>query len=85
MSLSESSRRWLTGVALTLVAISAQAGNLAVTAAFAPDGSLWRLRVDGGQLQLDRSADLGRSFSTPVAIGAVRSIVSGSAQPRAPA
>ena len=71
MSLSESSRRWLTGVALTLVAISAQAGNLAVTAAFAPDGSLWRLRVDGGQLQLDRSADLGRSFSTPVAIGAV--------------
>ena len=72
MSLSESQsrRRWLAAVALMLAAASAQGVNLAVAAAFAPDGGLWRLHVDGGRLQLDRSADLGRSFSSPVAIGA---------------
>ena len=48
---------------------SAEAGwQLPVTAAFAPDGSLWRLRSDGERLFADRSTDLGATFSAPVPI-----------------
>lgn len=37
--------------------------QLAVTAAFAPDGRLWRLRSDGHQVYADHSDDLGTTFS----------------------
>ena len=42
--------------------------QLAVTAAFAPDGRLWRLRSDGHQLYADHSDDIGKTFSTPVPV-----------------
>lgn len=70
MSRSECGRRWLAAAALLLAAIGAQAGNLALTAAFAPDGRLWRLYERDGMIQLDHSADLGRSFAAPVTLGA---------------
>jgi hypothetical protein len=68
--LADRPRRWLAALALTLAAIAARGENLAVTAAFDPEGSLWRLQVDGGRLQLDRSEDLGASFGAPVAVSA---------------
>lgn len=70
MSLSSGPRRWLVALALTLAAIAARGENLAVTAAFTPDGSLWRLRVDDEQLLLDRSDDLGANFGPAVAVSA---------------
>ncbi len=42
--------------------------QLAVTAAFAPDGRLWRLRSDGHQVFADHSDDLGTTFSIPVPV-----------------
>lgn len=42
--------------------------QLAVTAAFAPDGRLWRLRSDGHQVYADHSDDLGKTFSTQVPV-----------------
>ena len=42
--------------------------QLAVTAAFAPDGRLWRLRSDGHQVYVDHSDDIGKTFSTPVPV-----------------
>ncbi|TAL08166.1 MAG: hypothetical protein EPO03_03805, partial [Porticoccaceae bacterium] len=42
--------------------------QLAVTAAFAPDGRLWRLRSDGHQVYADHSDDFGTTFSKPVPV-----------------
>lgn len=42
--------------------------QLAVTAAFAPDGRLWRLRSDGHQVYADHSDDVGTTFSTPMPV-----------------
>jgi hypothetical protein len=42
--------------------------QLAVTAAFAPDGRLWRLRSDGHQVYADHSDDLSETFSIPVPV-----------------
>ncbi|MGB5098621.1 MAG: sialidase family protein [Porticoccaceae bacterium] len=42
--------------------------QLAVTAAFAPDGRLWRLRSNGHQVFADHSDDLGTTFSTQVPV-----------------
>lgn len=42
--------------------------QLAVTAAFAPDGRLWRLRSNGHQVYADHSDDLGETFSIPVPV-----------------
>lgn len=69
MSRSEPSRRWLIAAALLLAAVGAQAGNLALTAAFAPDGRLWRLYERDGEIQLDHSDDLGRSFAAARTLG----------------
>lgn len=60
---------WLAGLACTLIATAGHGQNLTTTAAFDAQGSLWRLRVEGGRLQLDRSTDLGRTFATPVTLG----------------
>lgn len=38
------------------------------TPAFAPDGTLWLVRPEGGRIVVVRSADLGRTFSAPVAV-----------------
>ncbi len=70
MSLSECRWRWLTAAVLLLAAATAAGGNLAVTAAFAPDGRLWRLSERQGAIQLDHSDDLGRTFAAPLTLGA---------------
>jgi hypothetical protein len=38
------------------------------TPAFAPDGALWLVRADADKVEVVRSTDLGRTFSTPVAV-----------------
>jgi hypothetical protein len=38
------------------------------TPAFGPDGTLWLVRPMGGRIVVQRSGDLGRSFSEPVAV-----------------
>lgn len=38
------------------------------TPAFAPDGTLWLVRPEGGRIVVVRSTDLGRTFSAPVAV-----------------
>ena len=40
------------------------------TPAFAPDGMLWLAFVAAGRVAVMRSPDLGRSFSTPIAVNA---------------
>ncbi|MBK9426549.1 MAG: exo-alpha-sialidase [Gammaproteobacteria bacterium] len=42
--------------------------QLAVTAAFAPDGRLWRLRSDSHQVYADHSDDFGTTFSKPIPV-----------------
>ncbi len=42
--------------------------QLAVAAAFAPDGRLWRLRSDGHQVYADHSDDFGTTFSKSVPV-----------------
>lgn len=41
---------------------------IAVTPAFAPDGSLWIAWASGGQIAVAQSRDGGRTFGTPVAV-----------------
>lgn len=38
------------------------------TPAFGPDGTLWLVRPMGGRVMVQRSSDLGRTFSEPVAV-----------------
>lgn len=53
----------------TSLCASAEASwQLPVTAAFAPDGSLWRLRSDGERPYVDRSTDLGATFGAAVPV-----------------
>lgn len=69
MSPFEGSRQWLAAAVLMLAAAAAQAENLALTAAFAPDGRLWRLYERDGAIQLDHSDDVGRSFAVARTLG----------------
>jgi hypothetical protein len=43
-------------------------GGLFVTAAFGPDGRLWRVVPEKHHVYVDYSTDLGKTFSTPVLI-----------------
>ncbi|HEX8874555.1 MAG TPA: sialidase family protein [Nitrosospira sp.] len=43
-------------------------GGLAVTAAFGPDGRLWRIVPEKQHVYVDYSTDLGKTFSAPVRI-----------------
>ena len=43
-------------------------GGLAVTAAFGPDGRLWRIVPEKRHVYVDYSTDLGKTFSVPVRI-----------------
>lgn len=43
-------------------------GGLFVTAAFGPDGRLWRIVPEKHQVYVDYSTDLGKTFSAPVLI-----------------
>jgi len=43
-------------------------GGLFVTAAFGPDGRLWRIVPEKHHVYVDYSTDLGKTFSTPVLI-----------------
>ena len=38
------------------------------TPAFGPDGTLWLVRTEGSRVVVVRSSDLGRTFTTPVAV-----------------
>ncbi len=43
-------------------------GGLAVTAAFGPDGRLWRIVPEKQYVYVDYSTDLGKTFSAPVRV-----------------
>ncbi|WP_245727779.1 exo-alpha-sialidase [Nitrosovibrio tenuis] len=43
-------------------------GGLAVTAAFGPDGRLWRIVPEKRHVYVDYSTDLGKTFSVPVRV-----------------
>jgi hypothetical protein len=43
-------------------------GGLFVSAAFGPDGRLWRIVPEKHHVYVDYSADLGKSFSSPVVV-----------------
>lgn len=45
-----------------------QGGGLAVTAAFGPDGRLWRVVPEKRHVYVDYSTDLGKTFSVPVRV-----------------
>lgn len=62
-----------------------QAASASVpTAAFAPDGSLWLVWVDGRQIYVGSSRDLGRSFSTVERVNATPESIdaNGEARPK---
>lgn len=58
-------------------------GSLFVSAAFGPDGRLWRIVPEKHYVYVDYSTDLGKTFSAPVAIntGSQRIKVSGENRP----
>ncbi|MGZ4980807.1 MAG: sialidase family protein [Methylobacter sp.] len=58
-------------------------GGLFVTAAFGPDGRLWRIVPEKQHVYVDYSTDLGKTFSPPVAINteAQRIKISGENRP----
>lgn len=41
------------------------AQTLAISLAFDPSGTLWRVSVTGGFVVVDSSSDMGKSFSSP--------------------
>jgi hypothetical protein len=45
-----------------------QGGGLPVTAAFGPDGRLWRVVPEKRHVYVDYSTDLGKTFSVPVRV-----------------
>ncbi len=58
-------------------------GSLFVTAAFGPDGRLWRVVPEKQHVYVDYSTDLGKTFSVPVAVNTEeqRTKVSGENRP----
>ncbi|WP_052185183.1 exo-alpha-sialidase [Methylotenera versatilis] len=48
-----------------------QKSTLAISVAFDAQGKLWRASVKGGFVQVDNSADLGKTFSKPVQVNKV--------------
>ena len=56
----------------------------AVTAAFAPDGRLWRVATSDHSLLVDSSTDLGLSFGPPVVIEPARQRLHADAEGPAP-
>jgi hypothetical protein len=49
---------------------AAPAAPLVATGAFAPDGTLWLARAEGGHVEVSSSSDLGKTFSAPVRVNA---------------
>lgn len=48
-----------------------QKSTLAISVAFDAQGKLWRASVKGGFVQVDNSADLGKTFSKPVQVNKI--------------
>ncbi len=48
--------------------VSKAASNLAVSVAFDQQGNLWRISAKNGFVQVDKSMDLGKTFSSPITV-----------------